>query len=356
MAGFDKYLIDSRETIRNAFKKQDLNKKKFILVTDEDRKIVGIVTDGDFRRAIWDAVFLKDPIATIMNRNFKSLSGGYRFDDIRDIFLKTNIVQIPVLDDGGRLADIVFRDDFKASELTLPSRKMDLPVVIMAGGEGARLDPFTRILPKPLIPVGEKSVIEIIMERFSESGMNHFYISLYHRAKMIKAYFEDFGKPYRISYIEEESPLGTAGALKFLEGKIGPHFFVTNCDIIIDENYAEVYEFHKQGNYALTLMGSMQHMVVPYGVLKMRNGGDLDEISEKPEYDFLVNTGMYLFNADILRYIPANKRYDITDLIDALRAKNERIGIYPVSEKSWIDIGQWEAYRTSIKRLAEEDV
>lgn len=351
MADFSQYIIDYRDTIKNAFKKQDLNHRKFILVVDEKEDVVGIVTDGDFRRAIWNAVLLEDPISTIMNRNFKSLPVTYSLEDVARIFLNNNIMQVPVLREG-KLSDIIFRKDYKESELKQPSKMMNLPVVIMAGGKGTRMDPFTRILPKPLIPVGEKAVIEIIMERFAEFGMTHFYLSVSHRAKMVKAYFEEACGRYRISYIDEDIPLGTIGGIKFLESAVDSDFFVTNCDIIVDEDYAEIYKFHKKGDYALTVLGSMQHFVVPYGVLKMRGGAELEEIREKPEYDFLVNTGMYIVSPRVLSFIPKNKKYDMTDLIGELSGKGERIGVYPVSEKSWIDIGQWEAYRKSLKRLA----
>ena len=189
------------------------------------------------------------------------------------------------------------------------------------------------------------------MEKFAEYGVKRFYISVNHKANMIKAFFEDFLKRYEIYYIQEEEPLGTAGSLRFLEKKVKSPFIVSNCDIIIETDYTKIYEFHRSGNYALTLVGSMQHHVVPYGVCKINDGGKLDELKEKPAYDFLVNTGMYIISPHVLKFIPRGKKFDITELIEVLRQKGEKAGVYPISEKSWLDVGQWEEYKKTVERL-----
>ena len=221
----------------------------------------------------------------------------------------------------------------------------------MAGGKGTRLDPFTRVLPKPLIPIGERTIIEIIMDNFSQFGIREYYISINHKGKMIKAYFEDNTPDVTISYLEENAPLGTAGALKLLGDTVQGDFFVSNCDIIVRADYRSIYDFHKENNFALTLIASMQHHVIPYGVCEIEEGGALREIREKPEYDFLVNTGFYLLSADILKHIPADTRFDMPDLIKILQSNQLSVGVYPVSEKSWIDIGQWSQYKQAIEKL-----
>ena len=156
----------------------------------------------------------------------------------------------------------------------------------MAGGKGKRMDPFTRILPKPLIPLGDEPIIKIIMDEFNKFGIVNFYISLNEKAKMIKAYFHDHSSPYTIQFIDEEEPLGTAGALKYLKGKLDAPFFVSNCDIVLHANYKSILDFHTKGSYALTLVASMRHFTIPYGVCDVINDGELVEIKEKPEYDF----------------------------------------------------------------------
>ena len=146
-------------------------------------------------------------------------------------------------------------------------------------------------------------------------------------------------------------PLGTAGGLKYLEKRIDTPFFVSNCDIIIQCDYFDIYKFHKKANFDLTLVSSIQHHIIPYGVCKLENDGSLKTIREKPEYDFLVNTGMYILNPDILKFIPKNKSFDMTDLIKCLKEEKKKIGVYPVSKKSWIDVGQWEEYKKATKNL-----
>ena len=221
----------------------------------------------------------------------------------------------------------------------------------MAGGKGTRLAPFTYILPKPLIPIGEKPVIEIIIDEYIKFGVNNFFISVNHKANMIKAYFEDINHEYSIGYVIEDKPLGTAGSLKYLEGKIDSDFFVSNCDIIIKENYNSIYDFHKKNDNILTLVSSMQHHTIPYGVCEIENGGTLKSITEKPQYDFLVNTGMYILSPEALKYIPENEFFHITHLIEKLKDDGKKVGVFPVSEKSWIDIGQWTEYKKAVEFL-----
>ncbi len=348
MGKFSEFIVREKETIRDAFRKQTSTVKKFLLVVDKKKKVLGIVTDGDFRRAILASVSLEASISSIMNKNFRYFEEGYKVKDIKKVFYSTRILQIPILKDG-MLSDIIFRDDFKESKLSLNTENMDLPVVIMAGGIGKRLDPFTRILPKPLIPIGNKAIIEIIMDYFAEFGMRHFFVSVNHMANMIRAYFEYSSEYYNVTYIEEDEPLGTIGSLSLIKNKVSTAFFVTNCDILVNEDYTDVYNFHNKGDYIMTILGSMQHHTVPYGVMSIKDGGELNKITEKPEYDFLVNTGMYVFSPKIFNYIPEGKKFDITNLIEHLKKNNERIGVYPVTENSWFDVGQWDMYMSTKK-------
>jgi len=290
----------------------------------------------------------KDPVKIIEEK--------YDVRQIRQIFSEGTVHQIPIIDDNVVLKDVVYKTDISGNvnEIYMES-KLSNPVVIMAGGKGARLDPFTRVLPKALIPVGEKPIIEIIMDEFAKYGMTNFIISINHKAKMIKAYLEDFKKDYSIKYINEDKPLGTAGVLKCLEGEIKTPFFVSNCDVLIKSDYYSINKFHRKGNYALTLVGSTQFHIVPYGVCEIDNGGELKKIVEKPEFDFLANTGMYIINPEVLRYIPKAKSYHMTELIGILKTNNEKVGVFPISEKSWIDVGQWEEYKKAIEYMSKYD-
>lgn len=322
----------------------------FCVCVDNKNKVVGVVTDGDFRRAVYNGIKLDSKIKRIMNRKFYYVEKNYDLEETKKIFNETIVEQIPVLDNG-ILIDIISVDNYSGKDKKENRRSLDNSVIIMAGGSGKRLDPFTRILPKPLIPLGNEPIIKVIMDEFRKFGMDNFFITLNDKGRMIKAYFNDHDLNYNIEFIEEKKPLGTAGSLKYLEGKLLAPFFVSNCDIIIHANYFSIYEFHKKGSYDLTLLGSMQQYSIPYGVCEIDNGGILKGIKEKPEFDILVNTGFYLLNPNVLNHIPENEYFDMTDLIEKIKGKGLKIGVYPVSEKSWIDVGQWSKYNSTINEL-----
>lgn len=354
MKEIDKFIVKDSSNIRNAIKQMDKCGMGFIIIVGKNEEVTGVVTDGDFRRAILNGVRLKENILLITNKNYKYLTKRYSQKEALDYFKGKLADFLPVVENG-KLVEIISKNDlYNKGNIELPKKQnLDLPVVIMAGGKGTRLDPFTRILPKALIPIGEKPTIEIIMDEYAQYGMNHFYLSINHKGRMIKAYFEDHEGKYQIEYIYESKPLGTAGALRHLVGKINKSFFTSNCDAIIKVDYSKIVKFHREGKFDLTLVGCMKHQRIPYGVCTFKNGGLLKRIEEKPEYDFLVNTGMYLMNPAILNYVPDKKYFDMTDLIALIQKKGHKVGVYPVSEKSWLDIGQWEEYNSAVRKLAK---
>lgn len=346
-----RYQIDFQASIKEAVKQLDEGGIGFVAVIDQEQKVVGVFTDGDFRRAVLAGRDLEDGICTIMNQRFVSLPVGFTSHDIDVCFGQQPIDHIPVLQEG-RLVEIVAKSHGRFGGATSSQKaNLDVPVVIMAGGKGTRLEPFTQILPKALIPIGEKSIIELIMDEYAIYGVQEFIVSVNCKSKIIRAYFEEAELPYRISFIEETKPLGTAGALSLLHKVPNRPFFVSNCDIIIKNNYAEIYDFHCSGGYELTLVASMQHHTVPYGVCEIELGGNLKHLKEKPEYDFLVNTGMYVLNPEVISLVPGNEFCHITEIIECLQTQGMSVGVFPISEKSWIDVGQWNAYRQAIKNI-----
>lgn len=354
MKNIDKYIISESVNIRIAIQQMDMGGVGFVAVTDAEGRMVGIVTDGDFRRAVLKGVSLDENILIITNKKYKYLKSGYSKEGIVEYYKSAAVECLPILEND-KLVDVILYSDLLDKDDIQRSKKeaLDLPVVIMAGGRGTRLDPFTRILPKALIPIGEKPVIDIIMDEYARQGMRSFYISVNKKSKMIKAYFGEQGSDYNITFIDEDKPLGTAGSLKFLNDKFDSPFFVSNCDVIVKNNYYDILKFHKDGRYDLTIVASMQHYTIPYGVCMFESGGLLKSIHEKPKYDFIVNTGMYLLTPHVLRYIPENTYFDMTELINILQKKAHRVGVFPVSEKSWIDIGQLTEYKATIKALTE---
>jgi NDP-sugar pyrophosphorylase family protein len=266
--------------------------------------------------------------------------------------LDTKIDLIPVINDNNEVIDIVtwskvFKNDKKIKEKVFKN----VPVVIMAGGKGTRMEPFTKILPKPLIPVHGRPIIENIIERFTNLGCRDFYLTVNYKSKIMKAYFEELQPDYGANFVEEKEPLGTAGSLRLLMGQFNQPFFVTNCDIIIKIDYASLLEFHKKGGYDITLVASAKEYIIPYGTCELNRDGHLSHINEKPKYDFLINTGLYVMDPDILGLIPPNKFYHITHLIEEAKNQGKKVGVFPIDDDSWIDVGQWAEYRKVVERL-----
>ncbi len=348
------FLILKDSLVKEAMKQMSDNGEKVLFVIDKDRRLFGSLSDGDIRKWILEEGSLRDHVEKVCNKNPRVVGENYDLNEVKDMMLHLKIECIPVVDAQMTIRDVlVWANVFSEKE---PVRKtpLDIQVVVMAGGRGTRLDPFTTVLPKPLIPIGDKPIIEIIMDKFGEYGIKEFFVSVNHKLKMIKSYFEDTDGKYNLKFVEEKIPLGTAGSLRLIKNKIKDPFFVTNCDIIIDADYEEILRFHNDRKYDMTLVVSCKHYVIPYGVCTIENGGRLKSIDEKPEHDLLVNTGMYVMRKRLLELIPKNKAFHMNELIAKAKARGYQIGAFPISEKAWVDIGQWEEYHKAIKHLKVE--
>jgi dTDP-glucose pyrophosphorylase len=346
----ERALIKADLSIRKTLKLMDESGETTLFVIDISGKLLGVTTNGDIRRWILKNGSLNEVISNAMSRKPVTLREGYspqELENAKKIMALKGIESIPVVNRDIRVVSIIrWRDFFKVKFGR--HKPINAPVIIMAGGEGERLSPFTKVLPKPLIPIGEKPIIELIMEQFEEYGCKKFYLSINYKSNLIKAYFSDLKHNYEIKYVMEQKPLGTVGSLHLLKNKIKSTFFINNCDILIKADYTDISKFHKENKNKITLVSSMKHYTIPYGVCEIANGGALKAIKEKPEYDFFVNTGMYVMEPEVLNDIPENKHYNITDLIKKYMERHQKIGVYPVSEKSWIDIGQWEELQKTL--------
>lgn len=348
---FEKILIDKYAAVKDAMKQLDKTAEKILFVVEDNNKLIGSLTDGDIRRWILKEGDINAAVKDVCFKGTYYTEATYDLEQVKKEILKRKIVYVPVVNNKNEIIEFLIWDKlFDGKIVRKTKEKLDAEVVIMAGGKGSRLDPFTRILPKPLIPIGDKSILEIIIEKFTEYGNDEFYISVNHKAKIIKSYFEEIQPEYKINYLHEEKPLGTVGALKQLEGKTKKKILLTNCDIIIEADYADLLAHHKEKNNDITIIASLKHYNIPYGICEIENGGQLVNIKEKPEYDFLVNTGMYVINTSVLQYIPENEFFHITHLIEKIKSTH-KIGIYPISENSWIDTGEWVEYKKTLERF-----
>ena len=328
----------------------DFAAEKILIVTDSDRHLIGTVSYGDIRRFILKSGGLKGNAGECCNKKPLFIADMGSLADAKKLMIKEKIEVVPVVDKYNRVINLlIWSHLFNGSLKTGP--QIDCPAVIMAGGKGERLDPFTRILPKPLIPIGDKPTLELIMDNFNQFGVKDFYITVNYKGEMIKSYFDNINLNYNLNYIWEKEYLGTAGSLKLLPANFPSTFFLSNCDIFVYADYVDLLKFHKENKNDLTMIGAIQHHVIPYGVIEFSYNGFFEKLDEKPEYDFTVNTGVYVLEKGVLEHIPENTLFHITHLMDRLQESKKKIGIYPVSEKSYVDIGQWEEYKKNVKGL-----
>ena len=340
--------IELGSPMMEALRLMDKLKIKLLLVT-QNNSYRGLLSIGDIQRAIIKNISLETEIDQIIRKNVRVANENESFDVVRARMLKWRTELMPVLKENGEILKILLWDDVFDQNLDESTQVLDAPVVIMAGGKGTRLKPITNIIPKPLVPVGEKSIIENIISNFLNVGCKEFLVTVNYKHKMIENFFAEIeNKPYNIQFTKEEKPLGTAGSLSLLKDKLRQTFFISNCDILIDQDYRDIYNYHKKQKNELTLVASLKHYNIPYGTLETGVGGELISITEKPELTFKINSGMYVLEPELLDEIPNDEFFHITHLIEKVKQRNGKIGVFPISEKSWFDIGEWSEYQKTL--------
>lgn len=346
--------ISPEETIRTALKKMDINGFQILLVVGPDKHLLGTLSDGDIRRLILNGIDISEMVDGLYHKKpLHFVAGACNSEEIKQTFLKHKIRLIPVVDNCNKIIEVITWDKvFSGGELlVLPKRSIDVDVVVMAGGKGTRLAPFTDILPKPLIPVGNKTILEHIIDGFLEYNVRRYFMTVNYKGEMIRAYFDSIDKEYKTVFVKEEVFCGTAGSLILLPEDISETFIVSNCDILVKANYADVLDFHRSSGAMLTMIASIHHHTIPYGVVRFQNGGEVVAIEEKPEYTVQINTGVYVLNKECLKYIQTEKMFHMTHLIESLLADGKKVVAYPVNEGDYIDIGQWEEYKNALSRI-----
>jgi len=336
-------IIDPKSTLIDGIKQMD-NIRRKLLIAMKGNVFVGLLSIGDIQRAIIKNYSLSTLVSDIIRNDYIIANTDTSVEEIKKTMQLIRAEFMPVFSKKGELVNVYFWEDLFGEKVISPAKLFNLPVVIMAGGLGTRLKPLTNVLPKALIPLNEKTMIEEIMESFNKQGCKEFYISVNYKAELIEYYLRNQRIPYNFNFIKEEKPLGTAGSLYLLKEKIFNTFFVINCDIIINQDYYEILDFHKENNNDLTIVAALKHINIPYGTVETGDHGQLLDLKEKPEITFKINSGLYVMEPYIIDKIPVNQFYHITSLIDKLKKEGGRIGVFPVSEGSWKDIGEWSEY------------
>jgi len=340
-------LIEALETLRKAG-------SKCLIIVDKDNKLLGTLTDGDLRSIIISGRKLNKSIKDFYNKKAVTLKKGeFVLEDTKELFKKHRFDLIPVVDKTNSISEIIFWDSLFKPEKKKSYKTLDLPVVIMAGGRGTRISEFTDILPKPLIPIKKKPVIEIIIDKFLRHRIKNFYLTTNYKSQLLKAYFKELNPSYNINFYEEKKPYGTVGGLFGLKRLLKTDFFLSNCDIVIDADYAEIVSQHKKNKNLMTLVISANNTELAYGVCDLDDEGNLLRIKEKPNLNYLVNTGFYILSPDIFKYIKKDKHLDIDVLINMALKSKEKIGVFPIHNSGWSDVGQWHEY---VKTLENKNV
>ena len=343
-------IISPSVSLLKAMKQMDEIMVKTLFVLQDDH-FEGIITLGDIQRAIINNIALTEPVSHILD---KDKIYGYQSEGgtgIKDKMRRMRAEVMPILDDKGELVDVWFWGDlFKKTELA-QREKIDLPVVIMAGGKGTRLKPITNVIPKPLVPIGDKTILETILDQFEEIGCTKFYMSVNYKSDMMKYYLSQLPHQYDIEFFQEDKPLGTIGSVSLLKGKITTPFFVSNCDSINEQDYRDVYDYHVNNHNDLTIVTMVKSFKIPYGVIETGEDGLMVSLSEKPELTYQVNTGVYILNPECIDEIPEGEFFHITHLMEKIKARGGRVGCFPVSEHAWKDMGEWPEYLKMINVL-----
>lgn len=337
-------------SLLDAMKQMDELKVKTLFIL-QDEHFEGIITLGDIQRAIIKGISLKEPVGRILDKNkiYGHISEGE--GAIKEKMRRMRAEVMPILDENGELVDVWFwQNYFTNAELT-QREKINLPVVIMAGGKGTRLKPITNVIPKPLVPVGDKTILEVIMDQFEGIGCHKFYMSVNYKADMMKYYLSQLDHKYDIEFFMEDKPLGTIGSVSLLKGKITTPFFVSNCDSINEQDYRDVWDYHVENHNDLTIVTMVKTFKIPYGVIETGEDGLMTALSEKPELTYQVNTGVYILNPSCIDEIPEGEFFHITHLMEKIKARGGRVGCFPVSEHAWKDMGEWPEYLKMINVL-----
>lgn len=343
----NKYLVRADRTVKEVIQYMEENFLKAVLITKDDRLLLGLFSLGDMRHFFLNGGKLSDLITMAMNKDPIVFFSVLEVEEYRK---NRELIIYPIVDENRKVINVITDEDDE-NGLGVSNALESIQVVIMAGGKGTRLYPYTKILPKALIPIGDYTISERIIKNFQQYGCKHFIMILNHKANMIKTYFEEIEKEYQIDFEKEEKFLGTGGGLALLKGKIKNTFFLSNCDILINADLECIYKIHKKEKNKITFVCAMKDIIIPYGIIETDSYGKITEIKEKPEFSFLTNTGVYVVEPEVVEELAADEFIHLPDIAKKYIERGEKVGVFPISEKSWMDMGQYNELDSMIKRL-----
>ena len=337
MKKIDSYIVEKTNSLKDAMQAIDENGAGFVAVCD-GKKFFGIVTDRDIRRYLLAGGSLNENMCSVTNKDPYYVNEDNQQMAV-SLMLRKELTAVPVVNAEHELVDIILN---KPKSNSQEKERLNIPLVIMAGGKGTRLQPYTDILPKPLIPIDGITITEQIMNRFSAYGCNDVYIIVNYMKDFIKAYFREKDVSQTVHFVEEKHFLGTGGGLKYVRGMLGSTFFVSNCDVLIDCDYAEMLAWHKKQGNILTMVCAKKNLVIPYGTIEIGEAHQILSMEEKPEVTYNINTGLYIIEPEFLSLIPEEGSIHMTELIKAAMGAGKTVGTYVLDERQWMDMGQME--------------
>lgn len=347
MDNIQQFLGKQDLTVSEAMQQIDSNSSGILFLVDEDNGLIGCITDGDVRRFLLAGGKMTALAIEAANRKPRFAKS---IEEALSLYHKKNYIVIPILGKNGSIVDLFSGDPGQRKQRS----SLNIPVVINAGGRGTRLDPFTRVLPKPLIPVGNLPIIEHIMQEYQTYSCNEFHIIVNYKRDLIKAYFADNERNYNIKWYDEEKPLGTGGGLSLLREKFSDTFFFVNCDALLTANYESMVKFHKENRNVITMVCAYKNINIPYGVVDIGMNGTIENMREKPLMSFLTNTGIYIVEPEVIDDIQDGVSVGFPDIIESERQKGKRAAVFPVGENDWMDMGQLpELERMRLKLYGE---
>ncbi|ARJ66540.1 alcohol dehydrogenase [Magnetospirillum sp. ME-1] len=336
MEGWKKTFIAPTSTVADVIRVIDSSGVQFCMVVDANDRLLGTVTDGDIRRGLLRNANLDAPVSAVMQTKPRTASVTETPENMRAQLEASLLNHLPIVDPHGRVVGLVLARELRTKQPEYPN-----PVVLMAGGLGNRLRPLTEETPKPLLRVGNKPLLETILERFIRNGFRNFFISVNYKAEMIKEHFGNGSRwGCRIDYLEEDRRLGTAGALTLLPEGLDVPLIVMNGDVLTKTNFASLLDFHAEQRADATICVREYDIQVPFGVVNAE-GHRMTGIVEKPTHSFLVNAGIYVIGPKVLPLLTKGQGADMPDFLNRLSESGKEVAVFPLREY-WIDIGRMD--------------